>query len=77
MSGLAWAKVRGLFDHAGEPMEEATPGMPVEILGWRDLPLAGQEIIEVESEVGLSLYLLIYFFVFFLLRMCLGLKIWI
>ncbi|KAL1402781.1 hypothetical protein pipiens_005920 [Culex pipiens pipiens] len=50
VSGLAWAKVRGLFDHAGQPISELTPGMPVEILGWRELPSAGDVILEVESE---------------------------
>ncbi|XP_055587378.1 translation initiation factor IF-2, mitochondrial [Uranotaenia lowii] len=50
VSGLAWAKVRGLFDHAGHPVSEITPGMPVEILGWRELPSAGDIILEVDSE---------------------------
>uniref|UniRef100_A0A182J657 Uncharacterized protein n=1 Tax=Anopheles atroparvus TaxID=41427 RepID=A0A182J657_ANOAO len=50
VSGQAWAKVRGLFDHAGQPITQVTPGMPVEILGWRELPLAGDLILEVESE---------------------------
>uniref|UniRef100_A0A8W7PP56 Tr-type G domain-containing protein n=1 Tax=Anopheles coluzzii TaxID=1518534 RepID=A0A8W7PP56_ANOCL len=50
VSGQAWAKVRGLFDHAGQPISAVTPGMPVEILGWRELPLAGEMILEVESE---------------------------
>lgn len=50
VSGLAWAKVRGLFDHAGQPVSEVTPGMPVEILGWRELPSAGDIILEVDSE---------------------------
>lgn len=50
VSGQAWAKVRALFDHAGLPVDSAEPGTPVEILGWRELPLAGDEIIEVESE---------------------------
>lgn len=51
VSGLAHAKVRALFDHNGKPLEKAEPGTPVEILGWRELPLAGDYIIEVESEV--------------------------
>lgn len=51
LSGLAHAKVRGLFDHNGQPLTEAPPGTPVEILGWRELPLAGELILEVESEV--------------------------
>lgn len=50
VSGVAFAKVRGLFDHTGKPLEKATPGTPVEILGWRDLPLAGEQVLEVESE---------------------------
>ncbi|CRL07355.1 CLUMA_CG020333, isoform A [Clunio marinus] len=50
VSGCAWAKVRALFDHAGHPVDAVVPGMPVEILGWRELPEAGDEIIEVESE---------------------------
>ncbi|XP_067629595.1 translation initiation factor IF-2, mitochondrial [Eurosta solidaginis] len=50
VSGLAHAKVRGLFDHNGKPMTEAAPGTPVEILGWRELPLAGDIVLEVESE---------------------------
>nr|XP_029734082.1 LOW QUALITY PROTEIN: translation initiation factor IF-2, mitochondrial [Aedes albopictus] len=50
VSGQAWARVRGLFDHAGQPVSEVTPGMPVEILGWRELPSAGDVILEVESE---------------------------
>lgn len=50
VSGVAWAKVRALFDHAGQPVESVSPGEPVEILGWRELPTAGEDIIEVESE---------------------------
>jgi translation initiation factor IF-2 len=50
VSGLAWAKVRALFDHTGQPIDQAMPGTPVEILGWRDLPVAGDDIIEVETE---------------------------
>ncbi|XP_017478138.1 PREDICTED: translation initiation factor IF-2, mitochondrial [Rhagoletis zephyria] len=50
VSGLAHAKVRGLFDHNGKPMTQAPPGTPVEILGWRELPFAGDIILEVESE---------------------------
>lgn len=50
VSGLVHAKVRALFDHNGQPVEEATPGTPVEILGWRELPLAGEIILEVDSD---------------------------
>lgn len=50
VSGEASAKVRGLFDHAGKIVEKATPGTPVEIIGWRELPYAGDLILEVQSE---------------------------
>lgn len=50
VAGNAWAKVRAMFDHAGIPIERAVPGTPVEVLGWRELPSAGDEILEVESE---------------------------
>lgn len=33
VSGQVWAKVRAMFDHTGQPIIEAEPGMPVEILG--------------------------------------------
>ena len=52
VSGLAHAKVRGLFDHNGKPIECAVPGTPIEILGWRELPQAGEIILEVDSEVS-------------------------
>lgn len=50
VAGLAHAKVRGLFDHNNQPIESVTPGVPTEILGWRELPDAGDIILEVESE---------------------------
>nr|XP_020664150.1 translation initiation factor IF-2, mitochondrial [Pogona vitticeps]XP_020664151.1 translation initiation factor IF-2, mitochondrial [Pogona vitticeps]XP_020664152.1 translation initiation factor IF-2, mitochondrial [Pogona vitticeps] len=46
----SWAKVRLMFDENGKPMEAATPGMPVQIVGWKKIPSAGKEILEVESE---------------------------
>ncbi|XP_055853511.1 translation initiation factor IF-2, mitochondrial [Episyrphus balteatus] len=50
VSGLAHAKVRGLFDDNGKPVESASPGTPVEIIGWRELPISGDIILEVENE---------------------------
>ncbi|ODM97605.1 Translation initiation factor IF-2, mitochondrial [Orchesella cincta] len=38
VAGTAWAKVRGMFDHTGNPLTKATPSTPVEVIGWRDLP---------------------------------------
>ncbi|XP_008577063.1 PREDICTED: translation initiation factor IF-2, mitochondrial [Galeopterus variegatus] len=50
VAGKSWAKVRLMFDENGKTISEAYPSMPVGITGWRDLPSAGDEILEVESE---------------------------
>lgn len=50
VAGKSWAKVRLLFDENGKAVSEAGPSMPVGIVGWKDLPSAGDEILEVESE---------------------------
>lgn len=51
VAGKTWAKVRLMFDENGKTISEAHPSMPVGIIGWKDLPSAGDEILEVESEV--------------------------
>lgn len=38
-----------MFDDNNQPVQCTTPGMPVEILGWRELPFAGDQILEVEN----------------------------
>ncbi|NWV07966.1 IF2M factor, partial [Ptilonorhynchus violaceus] len=50
VAGKTWAKVRFLFDENGKPVDAASPGIPVEIMGWKEAPSAGDEILEVESE---------------------------
>nr|XP_021393365.1 translation initiation factor IF-2, mitochondrial isoform X2 [Lonchura striata domestica] len=50
VAGKTWAKVRFLFDENGKAVDAASPGMPVEIMGWKECPSAGDEILEVESE---------------------------
>lgn len=51
MAGKAWAKVRFLSDENGLAMPEAGPSAAVAIAGWKEQPSAGDEILEVESEV--------------------------
>lgn len=50
VAGTTWARVRTLRNEAGISVSEATPGMPVEIDGWRDQPAAGAEILQAETE---------------------------
>ncbi|NXR45941.1 IF2M factor, partial [Hippolais icterina] len=50
VAGKTWAKVRFLFDENGKAVDAASPGTPVEIMGWKESPSAGDEILEVESE---------------------------
>ncbi|EFQ31784.1 translation initiation factor IF-2 [Colletotrichum graminicola] len=51
VAGTAWARVRLLRNEAGQELEEAPPGMPVEVLGWRDeLPAAGDEVLQAPDE---------------------------
>lgn len=40
-----------MFDDKGKPILAAPPGIPVEVIGWRQLPSAGEVIIECETEV--------------------------
>ncbi len=51
VAGTAWAKVRSMFNDQGKPIQQAPPSTPVEIVGWKDLPSAGDVILEVETEV--------------------------
>ncbi|KAJ5525052.1 Translation initiation factor IF-2 [Penicillium frequentans] len=50
VAGNTWARVRTLRNEAGLTVSEATPGMPVEIDGWRDQPAAGSEILQTPTE---------------------------
>ncbi|XP_010538818.1 PREDICTED: uncharacterized protein LOC104813032 [Tarenaya hassleriana] len=48
--GSQWGKIRILRDMVGKLTDKATPAMPVEIEGLKGLPMAGDDIIVVESE---------------------------
>src|SRR5262249_56794656 len=50
VAGDAWARVRALNDFRGEKLKEATPGTPVEILGFDRPPPAGETARVVDSE---------------------------
>nr|XP_026490978.1 translation initiation factor IF-2, mitochondrial [Vanessa tameamea] len=50
VAGNGWAKVRVLQNSAGLSVESASPATPVLVMGWRELPSAGDTVLEVESE---------------------------
>ncbi|CAM1503771.1 Fc.00g013620.m01.CDS01 [Cosmosporella sp. VM-42] len=50
VAGKTWAKIRGLRNEAGVSVREAPPGTPVQVLGWRDLPEAGEQVLQSPDE---------------------------
>jgi translation initiation factor IF-2 len=50
VAGDAWGRVRALYNYRGEKVDEATPGTPVEILGFDKPPPAGEFCRVVENE---------------------------
>jgi translation initiation factor IF-2 len=50
VAGKVFAKIRVMLSEGGVEVEEAPPGTPVEILGWRDLPDAGDQVLQAPDE---------------------------
>lgn len=51
-AGVAWCKVKAMYDDKRKQVIKATPSTAVEVLGWQNLPTPGDVLIEVESEVS-------------------------
>jgi translation initiation factor IF-2 len=50
LCGMEYGRVRALVSDSGEMVDSAGPSIPVEILGLSGVPVAGDEMITVESE---------------------------
>ena len=50
VSGLQWGKIRAMNNFRGELVNEATPSMPVEIIGLTGVSEAGDDFLVLESE---------------------------
>jgi translation initiation factor IF-2 len=50
VAGAVWGKVRAMLDHRGDRVDAATPGMPVEVLGFDGVCEAGEHVQVVENE---------------------------
>lgn len=49
-----YGRVRAMYDENLKIIDIATPSTPVQITGWKDLPLAGSFVAEVNNEVRKS-----------------------
>ena len=50
VAGKTWARIRSLRNEAGTELAEAPPGTPVEVMGWRELPDAGEQVLQAPDE---------------------------
>ncbi len=50
VSGLKWGKARALINDLGKNIDEATPSVPIEILGINGAAKAGDELVVLENE---------------------------
>ncbi len=50
VAGANWGRVRAMHDFIGERVKQATPGDPVEVLGFDGVPEAGEYVRAVEND---------------------------
>ena len=50
VAGTTWTRVRSLRNENGVAITEAGPGIAVEVDGWRDQPIAGDEVLQAVDE---------------------------
>lgn len=50
LAGTTYGKVRAMIDEVGHPVVSAGPSIPVEVLGFSEVPSAGDDLIAVSDE---------------------------
>jgi len=50
LSGTVWGRVRALINDRGQRVKEVGPSMPVEVLGFNELPEAGDDFVIMPDE---------------------------
>jgi translation initiation factor IF-2 len=50
LAGEEYGRVRAMFDETGQPIEEAGPSIPAEVLGLSGVPNAGDDVLAVADE---------------------------
>lgn len=48
--GPYWGKIKAMIDDRGQPIKRVLPGMPVEVIGFSDMPHVGDEVVVMDSE---------------------------
>ncbi|KAJ2156337.1 translation initiation factor IF-2 [Coemansia sp. RSA 552] len=51
VAGATWCKVRGMTDDRGQSVKTAGPATAVKMMGWKDIPLAGDMVLQAGSEM--------------------------
>lgn len=52
VAGTTHCKVRRMTDHTGKTIKSAGPGTPVVVSGWKEIPQAGDEMLEAPNGEG-------------------------
>ncbi|HEX3011487.1 MAG TPA: translation initiation factor IF-2 [Syntrophomonadaceae bacterium] len=50
--GVSWCKVRAMTDYRGNRVDKALASMPVEIMGWSEVPEAGHKVVACDEKVA-------------------------
>ncbi|SGZ00354.1 BQ5605_C034g11342 [Microbotryum silenes-dioicae] len=50
VAGTTWCRVRSLIPPTGKAVSLVYPGQPIEVTGWKDLPSAGDLVLEAVNE---------------------------
>ena len=52
---LYTTQVRNMFNEEGKPVQKAEPSAAVEVIGWKELPSAGDVFLQAKSEVSVAM----------------------
>ena len=52
MSGITFGKVKAMFDENGKPVKKAPPSTPVAVMGFNEVPNAGDAVYAVEESLS-------------------------
>ncbi|GBC41773.2 uncharacterized protein OCT59_018145 [Rhizophagus irregularis] len=50
VAGTTWCKVRMMTNEKGQIIKNALPSTPVKVIGWKELPVAGDEVFQATDE---------------------------